>query len=197
MTTRPAPDTASAADGTPAQITDKQVIQWAAEAASATLNPVSNLHVLHRLFDSAKRALGRHCPGGSGHLLESVELWPNLGTDSILAGTLLTVDLPPGTTTPEPGGVRLCTLQLDLEDLVNPDRKYASPEELYTDLLTGVLSYARDEIGRHRRALRHDDLAGALAKARAALAGDSSDAVLDALNGLAGLVASILESGQL
>jgi hypothetical protein len=194
MTTQP--DTASAA-GEPAPITDEQVIQWAAAAITPEPIKVSTLLHLHRLFDRAKHALGDHCPGGSGHLLESVEMWPNVGTDATFAGTLLTVDLPAGTTVPEPGGIRLCTLQLDLEDLVNPEHTYASAEELYTDLLTGVLSYARDEIDKHRRALRYDDLAVALAEARAALAGAPGDAEHDALHGLAGLVASILEGGQL
>jgi hypothetical protein len=197
MTTRPAPATASGGDQAPAQITDEQVIRWAAEAAGTGPATASTLPAVHRHFGQARQALARHCPGGSRHLLASVELWPNLGTGGTLSGVLLTVDLPPGRATPGPGGIRLCTLQLDLEDLVDPDRQYATAEELHSDLLTSALSYARDEIDRHRRALGYDDLTGALAKARAALHGGSGDAEHDALYGLAELVASMLECGQL
>jgi len=197
MTAPPEPGTARAAGQAPAQITDAQVIEWAAQAAAPGPITVASLHVVHWLVGQAKQALARRCPTGSRHLLGSVELWPNLGTDGTLAGVLLTVDLPPGTATPEPGTVRLCTLPLDLEDLVDPGHMHPSPRELYTALLTTVLSRARDEIGKYRRALLYDNLAGALADARAALAGDSGDAEHDALYRLACLVASILESGQL
>lgn len=198
MTTRPAPATARGGDQMPAQITDEQVIGWAAEAAGAGPATASTMRAVHRHFDLAKLVLTRRCPGGSRHLLESVELLGvHGGHGGTFTGVLLTVDLPPGTSTPEPGGVRLCTLQLDLEALVDPDREYATAEELYTDLLTNALSYARDEIDKHRRALRYDQLTEALAEARAALDGDSGDAEHDALYGLTGLVVSILEGGQL
>jgi len=195
MTATPVPGAAGGGEQAPAQISDEQVIKWAAEAAGDGPATASTMHTAHRLFDQAKHALARRCPGGSRHLLESVELWPNLGTCGTLAGILLTVDLPPGTSTPEPDGVRLCTLQIDLEDLVDPDRQYPTAEELYTDLLTNALSYARDEIDKHRRALHHDDLTEALAEARAALVGDSGDAEHDALHGLAERAESILAGG--
>jgi len=197
MTATPAPGTASGGEQAPAQITDEQVIGWAAEAAADGPATASTMHAAHQLFDRAKEALARRCPGGSRHLLESVEMWPNLGTCGTLAGILLTVDLPPGTSTPEPDGVRLCTLQIDLEDLVDPDRQYPTAEALYTDLLTNALSYARDEIDKHRRALHYDQLAEALAVARAAMDGGSGDAEHEAVCGLAGLVESILEGCQL
>ena len=197
MTTTPVPGTASGGEQAAAQITDEQVIRWAAEAASDGPATASTMHAAHRLFDRAKEALARRCPGGSRHLLESVEMWPNLGTCGTLAGILLTVDLPPGISTPEPDGVRLCTLQIDLENLVNPDGRYPTAEALYTDLLTNALSYARDEIDKHRRALHYDDLTEALAEARAAMDGASGDAEHDALHGLAELVAAVLEGGQL
>jgi hypothetical protein len=194
MTTQPVPGTASGVgDQAPAPITDEQVIRWAAEAAGAGPATASTMRAVHRHFDLAKLLLTRRCPGGSGHLLESVELLGvQSGHSGTFTGVVLTVDLPPGTATPESGGVRLCTREFDLEDLVDPDRQYATAEELYTDLLTNALSYARDEIDKHRRALHYDQLADALAQARAAMDGGFSDAVDAALYRLTELVASIL-----
>ena len=198
MTTRPVPGTASGGDQATAPITDEQVIRWAAGTAGNGPVTASTMRAVHRHFDLAKLALTRRSPGRSGHLLEAVELLSvHGGHAGTFTGVLLTVDLPGGTTTPEPDGVRLCTRELDLEALVDPDRRYATAEELYTDLLTNALSCARDEIDKHRRALHYDQFTEALAEARAALAGDSGDAEHDALYGLAELVASILEGGQL
>jgi hypothetical protein len=191
MTTRPAPGTASGGDQERAQITDEQVIRWAAEAAGAGPAAAGTMRAVHRHFDLAKLVLTRRCPDGSGHLLESVELLGvQSGHSGTLTGVVLTVDLPPGRGTPQAGTVRLCTREFDLEELVDPDRQYATAEDLYTDLLTGALSCARDEIGKHRRALRYDQLTEALALARAAMDGDSGDAWHDALHGLAELVAA-------
>jgi hypothetical protein len=198
MTTRPVPNAASGGDRGPAPITDEQVIGWAAGAAAPGPATASTMRAVHRPFDLAKLVLTRRWPGGSGHLLESVELLGvRGGHGGTFTGVLLTVDLPPGTSTPDPDGVRLCTLQIDLEDLVDPDREYEGAEELYTDLLTNALSYARDEIDKHRRALHYDQITEALAVARAAMDGGSGDAEHDALHGLAGLVESIVEGGQL
>jgi hypothetical protein len=198
MTTRPAAGTGSGGEQALARITDEQVIGWAAEAAGAGPATASTMRAVHRHFDLAKSVLTRRCSGGSRHLLEAVELLAvHGGHGGTFSGVVLTVDLAPGAATPESDGVRLCTLQLDLEDLVDPDREYPTAEELYTDLLTNALSYARDEIDKHRRALHYDQFTAALAEARAALAGDSGDAEHDALYGLAELVASILEGGRL
>jgi hypothetical protein len=198
MTTRPAPGTASGGGQETAPITDEQVIGWAAEAAGDGPATGSTMRAVHRHFDLAKLVLTRRCPGGSGHLLEAVELFGvQSGHSGTFTGVLLTVDLPAGTSTPESDGVRLCTREVDLEELVDPDREYATAEDLYTDLLTNALSYAWDEIDKHRRALRYDQLTEALAVARAAMDGGSGDAEHDALSGLAGLVESILEGGQL
>jgi hypothetical protein len=198
MTTRPAHGTAIDGDQEPAQITDEQVIRWAAEAAGDGPATAGTMRAVHRYFDLAKLVLPRRGPGGSGHLLESVELLAvQSGHSGTFTGVVLTVVLPPGASTPESDGVRLCTREFDLEDLVDPDRHYATAEDLYTDLLTSALSYARDEIDKHRRALRYHDLTGALAEARAALTGAPGDAEHDALHGLTDLVESILEGGQL
>lgn len=182
MTTQPGPG-----------VTDEQVIRWAAEAAGAGPATASTMRAVHRHFDLAKLVLTRRCPGGTGHLLESVELLGvHSGHSGTFTGVVLAVDLPPGAATPESDGVRLCTREFDLEDLVDPDRQYATAEELYTDLLTSALSYARDEIDKHRRALHYDQLTAALAQARAAQDGGTGDAVDDALHRLTELVASIL-----
>ena len=194
MTTQPAAGTASGGgDQAPAPATDEQVIRWAAEAAGAGPATASTLRAVHRHFDLAKLVLTRRFPSGSGHLLESVELLGVHGGHSgTFTGVVLAVDLPPGATTPESDAVRLCTREFDLEDLLDPDRQYATAEELYTDLLTSALSYARDEIDKQRRALHYDQLTSALAQARAAQDGGFADAVDDALHRLTGLVASIL-----
>jgi hypothetical protein len=199
MTARPAPGTASGTgDEAHEPITDEQVIRWAAEAAGDGPATASTMRAVHRHFDLAKLALTRRCPDGSGHLLESVELLGvQSGHSGTFTGVVLTVDLPPGTNTPEADAVRLCTREFDLESLLDPDREYATAEDLYTDLLTNALSYARDEIDKHRRALRYDQLAEALAVARAAMDGDSADAEHAAFYGLAELAASIVEGGQL
>jgi hypothetical protein len=187
---------------------DEQVIRWAAEAASTLFITARTAHQAHQYFDSAKEALARSCPAGSGHLIESVELWPNIGTDGTTAGILITVDLPAGTSVPVPGGTRLaarsrkrktgpslCTLQVDLDELVSG--KPAGAEEFFTDLITNVLSYARDTIDAHRRALRHHELTEAVTVAQVALADGTADDEHHALAGLTDLVAGILDSGQL
>ncbi len=198
MTTRPAPGTASGGGQAPAQITDEQVIGWAAEAAGDGPATASTMRAVHRHFDLAKLVLTSRCSGGSGHLLEAVELLAvQSGHSGMFTGVVLTVELPPAANTPEADVVRLCTREFDLEELVDPDRHYATAEALYTDLLTNALSAARDEIDKHRRALRYDQLTEALAVARAAMDGDSGDAEHAAVYGLAGLVESILEGGQL
>jgi hypothetical protein len=197
MTTQPVPGAASGDGQAATPITDEQVIRWAAEALGAGPASASTMRAVHRHFDLAKLVLTRRRPGGSGHLLESVELLGVQGGHSgTFTGVVLTVVLP-GTATSDSDGVRLCTREFDMEDLVDPDRQYATAEDLYTDLVTNALSAARDEIDKHRRALDYDRLTEALAVARAAMDGGPGDAEHDALHGLAGLVESILEGGQL
>src|SRR5260370_20212666 len=124
MTTQPVSGTASGGgDQAPAPITDEQVIRWAAETAGAGPATASTMRAVHRHFDLAKLVLTRRCPGGSGHLLESVELLGVHGGHSgTFTGVVLAVDLPPAAATPESDPVRLCTREFHPEDPLDPDR---------------------------------------------------------------------------
>lgn len=205
---RPA-DPAGPAPGSPDRITDEQVITWAAEAAAGTVT-IGSLHQAHQLFDAAKAAVSGHCNGNSGHLIDSIELWPNLGTDGTPAGLLITVDLPPGTAVPVPGGTRLAarsgkprrgpalsTLQIDLDELVRPGQPYPDTRDLAADLITGILSFARDAITARRRCLHDGELASALAAAQAVMNGGPGADEHAALYRLTCAAEAVLDAGQI